>query len=125
MAHFAKLDKDNNVLEVLVVNNNTLDSANEEASGITFLTELYGHNNWRQTSYSKSFRKNFATIGGSYNEAFNVFLPPKPFQSWKLNTNTLEWEAPTPRPNDIDGFGWSWFELNQEWVKFPKIPDTN
>ncbi len=58
MAHFAKLDDNNIVLEVHVVNNEVLDSNNEEASGIEFLTEWSGgYSNWKQTSYNGNFRK--------------------------------------------------------------------
>lgn len=125
MAHFAKLDDNNVVLAVHVINNDVLDSLNEEESGIAFLTALYGHRNWRQTSYNKTIRGMFAILGGTYNETFDVFIPPKPYESWKLNTTTLDWEAPVAKPEEVEGFYWSWFEINKEWIQFKKIPPAN
>lgn len=122
MAHFAKLDDNNVVLAVHVVNNDALDSANEEESGIAFLTALHGHTKWRQTSYNKTIRGIFAVPGGTYNETFNVFISPKPYESWKLNTTTLDWEAPVAKPEEVEGFYWNWFEINKEWIQFKKIP---
>jgi len=107
MAHFAKLDENNIVLEVNVVNNDVLDPNNEEASGIAFLTEWSGgYTNWKQTSYNATFRKNYAGIGYVYDETLNAFISPKPaFDetiTWVLNEETCQWEdpnAPKPDPN--------------------------
>ena len=78
MAHFAKLDENNTVLEVNVVNNNVLDPNNEEQSGVVFLTEWSGgYTNWKQTSYNGNFRKNYAGIGFVYDEIRDAFIPPK------------------------------------------------
>jgi hypothetical protein len=61
MAHFAKLDENNIVLEVIVINNLELDPLNEEGSGLTWLENWSGgYTNWKQTSYSGSIRKNYA-----------------------------------------------------------------
>ena len=68
MAHFAKLDEDNNVIAVHVVNNDVLmvDGEESEQAGIDFLVNLYGHDNWKQTSYNGNFRKNYAGPGYTY-----------------------------------------------------------
>jgi hypothetical protein len=122
MAHFAKLDENNIVLEVNVVNNDVLDPNNEEASGIAFLTEWSsGHTNWKQTSYSGSIRANFAGIGFRYDSDFDVFIAPQPYPSWKLNYTTFQWEAPVAQPDYVEGHIWVWSEINKEWVK-SKIP---
>lgn len=94
MAHFAKLDENNIVLEVNVVNNNVLDINNEELSGIAFLTEWSGgYSNWKQASYNGSFRKNFAGIGFTYDPIRDAFIPPKPEEgNWILNEETCLWE---------------------------------
>lgn len=94
MAHFAKLDENNIVLEVNVVNNAELDPANEEASGIAWLTNWSGgYANWKQTSYNKSIRKNYAGIGYTYDEARDAFIPPMPEgEGWTLNEETCLWE---------------------------------
>lgn len=118
MAHFAKLDDNNVVIEVIVVNNDVLDPNDEEASGIAFLTEWSGgYSNWKQTSYNGSFRKNYAGKGFTYDESRDAFIPFKPFSSWILDENTCKWEAPIPRPDDINWFFWD--EKNQEWVRHP------
>lgn len=118
MAHFAKLDENNIVLEVNVVNNEILDPNNEEANGIAFLTEWSGgYSNWKQTSYNENIRANFAGIGYKYDPEFDVFIAPQPYPSWKLNYATYKWEAPVALPEHIEGFKWKWSEINKEWVK--------
>jgi hypothetical protein len=78
MAHFAKLDENNNVIEVHVVANSALDSLNEETSGIVFLTNWSGgYTNWKQTSYNANFRKNYAGIGYIFDPIRDAFIPPK------------------------------------------------
>ena len=105
MAHFAKLDDNNIVLQVNVVNNediNNLDFPESEAVGIQFLTNWSGgYSNWKQTSFNGNFRKNYAGIGFSYDEPRNAFIAPRPYISWVLNEDTCIWESPTPMPTDI------------------------
>lgn len=116
MAHFAKLDENNIVLEVNVVNNDILDPANEEVSGVVFLTEWSGgHTNWKQTSYNSNFRKHYASVGYFYDNVRDAFIPPQPYPSWNLNQNTLLWEAPTPKPDE--GWDWIWDEENIQWIE--------
>lgn len=79
MAHFAKLDENDIVLEVHVVNNDALDSNNEEESGIAFLTEWSkGYHRWIQCSFNAKFRKNYPAAGYYYNRQKDAFIPPKP-----------------------------------------------
>lgn len=79
MAHFAKLDDDNKVVEVHVVANAALDPENEEESGVAFLTEWSGgYTNWKQTSFNGSIRFNFAGVGYSYDPIDDAFIPPLP-----------------------------------------------
>lgn len=118
MAHFAKLDNNNVVLEVCVVNNDALDSLNEEASGIAFLTEWSGgYSNWKQTSYNHKIRKQYAGVGYKYNADADVFISPRPFASWTLNDN-YDWIAPVLYPSDDKSYRWdegttSWVEVTQ------------
>ncbi len=115
MAHFAKLDENNIVLDVNVVNNDVLDTSNEEISGIAFLTNWSGgYSNWKQTSYNGNIRKNFAGIGYKYDAMRDAFIPPQPWSSWILNENTCRWEAPMPYPTD--GKLYAWFETNKQWI---------
>jgi hypothetical protein len=120
MAHFAKLNENNIVTAIYVVNNDVLldESGNEsEQKGINFLKEIYGHEKWKQTSYNKSFRKTYAQIGSEYVENLDVFLPYCGYSSWKFDYNTFQWNPPVPKPEDVDGFSWVWFETNKEWLK--------
>jgi hypothetical protein len=121
MAHFAQLDKDNKVINIVVVNNEELidDKNNEsEAKGIAFCKTLFGSDTiWIQTSYNNSIRKCHAQIGGFYDRTLNVFIPLKPYDSWKFNYENHAWESPIAVPEKIEGYVWLWFETNKEWVK--------
>lgn len=118
MAHFAKLDNNNNVLEVHVVNNAVLNPSNEEASGIAFLTEWSGgYTNWKQTSYNGNFRKNYAGIGYIYDEERDAFIAPKPFNSWVLDEETCRWKSPVPYPTDGKLYAWNESIINWEEVE--------
>ena len=108
MAHFAKLDENNIVLSIeVVMDSDCLDaSGNEsEAVGITFLTNLTGHSNWKQTSYNGNIRKRFAGVGGSYDPTNDVFLEVKTHASWSLDSN-YEWIAPIAYPSDGKYYYW-------------------
>lgn len=76
MAHFAKLDDNNIVLAVHVVNNDviTVNGVESEQAGIDFLTDLHGHSKWKQTSYNSSFRGKYAAIGNKYDETTDTFI---------------------------------------------------
>ena len=118
MAHFAKLNDNNVVTEVVVVNNDviTKDGVESEQTGIDFLNETFGEANWKQTSYNGSFRKNYAGIGFLYDTTFDAFIPPQPFSSWKLNYTTFQWEPPIPEPAYTTGYMYKWSEYNKEWI---------
>jgi hypothetical protein len=122
MGHFAKLDDKSLVIDVNVVNNETLNNLpfpESETVGVAFLTEWSGgYTNWKQTSYNASFRKNYAGIGYTYDPILDAFIAPKPYPSWLLNTQTCQWQAPTPYPND--GNVYTWDETTQSWVEVTK-----
>ena len=95
MAHFAKLDDNNVVLEVHVVNNAVLNSGDEENSGVQFLIEWSeGYKNWKQTSYNGTLRKRYAGIGMSYNEELDAFITLKCHDEAVLNETTCDWDCP-------------------------------
>lgn len=97
MAHFAKLDENNVVLEVHCVNNNELmvDGAESEAKGIEFLVNWSGgHPYWKQTSYNGSMRKNYAAIGYTYDPDRDAFIPIKPADNYVLDEQTCQWIEP-------------------------------
>lgn len=118
MAHFAEIDNNSIVTRVIVISNEVMKdpSGNEnEQLGREFCTQLLG-GNWIQTSYNANFRKNYAGIGYTYDVVLDAFIPPKPYPSWLLNTNTCQWEAPVPYPGD--GNDYTWDEATQSWVLF-------
>ena len=116
MAHFAQIDGNNVVTQVIVVANKDTSDANgveKEYIGAAFCEKLFG-GTWKQTSYNGNIRKNYAGIGYTYNADIDAFVPPKPFPSWVLNNDTAQWEAPTPMP---EGGMYSWDEATGSWVE--------
>lgn len=107
MSHFAELDESNYVLRVLVGDN---EAPNE---GYDWFVETFG-GRWVQTSYNRNFRKNFASVGFRYDESLDAFIPPKPYESWTLNEETANWDAPVAYPED--GGIYMWSEATQSWT---------
>jgi|TARA_R100000093_G_C1939845_1_gene71699 hypothetical protein len=133
MAHFAKLDENNIVLRVSVVDNENLlkDGVEDEQTGIDYLIGVHGGGTWKQTSYntsggvhcidgvpsedqSKAFRTNYAGSGYTYDETRDAFIPPQPYPSWLLNEDTCQWEPPVAYPDD--GKMYTWDEATTNWM---------
>jgi len=119
MAHFAEIDENNIVTRVLVVGDD------QENRGQEFLANDLGlGGTWKKTSYNTAggvhsnggtpFRKNYAGIGFTFDEARDAFIPPKPFNSWNLNEDTCLWEAPIPMPVE-EGKIFTWNEDTTSW----------
>ena len=105
MAHFAKIDNNNLVTQVIVAEQ---DFINSGAVGDSFL--------WVQTSYNGNFRKNYAAVGDTYDKTKDAFIAPKPYASWTLVEDTCQWTAPTAMPDDGKMYNWnedttSWKEI--------------
>tara|TARA_R100001086_G_scaffold204644_1_gene120514 strand:+ start:424 stop:816 length:393 start_codon:yes stop_codon:yes gene_type:complete len=126
MASFAKIGLNGKVIEVQSVVNEVLHDSNgveREDIGVDFLTKLTGWSIWKQTSYNTvggehklggtPFRKNHASVGYTYDEDRDAFIPPKKYPSWSLNENTCRWEPPTPKPNDDNVYMWN--EEDKTW----------
>jgi hypothetical protein len=116
MAHFAALDENNVVTQVIVVANKDTADANgveKEYIGAAFCEKLFG-GTWKQTSYNGTIRKNYAGIGYTYNANIDAFVPPQPYASWTLNNETAQWEAPVPMP---EGGTYSWDEDTGSWIE--------
>ena len=133
MAHYALLDENNKVINVITgvdENITQTDLDGTEVGGSTQAWEEFyaglpwlNAKNCKRTSYNGNIRKHFAGIDFIYDEDFDVFIPPRPFASWKLNYNTFLWEAPVLIPEDIEGSVWRWSEINKEWIQV-QIPNV-
>ena len=123
MAHFAELDENNVVKQVIVVHNNELlddEGQENEAKGVEFCSSLFGHTNWVQTSYNDSVRKQFAGVGFTYDDVNDIFVAPQPYPSWSLDDNS-DWQAPTPMPEDDNMYSWN--EDTQSWDLVEPVTD--
>jgi hypothetical protein len=110
MAHYAFLDENNLVVEVITGRNET-----EVIEGISDWEKYYGELRNRKcvrTSFNGRIRKNFAGIGYFYDEELDAFIAPKPFDSWTLDSKA-QWQAPKPYPKDKKIYFWN--EENLNW----------
>lgn len=117
MAHFAKLNEDNYVINVIVVSNSdcgNIEFPESEEIGKAYISSLGLEGNYVQTSYNSNFRRRYAEIGGLYILSDDIFTKQQPYASWVLDEDN-EWQAPISKPNE-DGF-WIWNESNQEWIR--------
>jgi hypothetical protein len=116
MAHFAQLNNQSLVTQVIVVaNEELLDNGTEsESKGIAFCQSLFG-GEWKQTSYNGNIRKNYAGIGYIYDSGRDAFIPPQPYPSWTLVEDTCNWTAPIEIPKD--GKRYQWDEAILNWVQ--------
>ena len=123
MAHFAKINESNIVTQVVVVNDS---DGNNDTDGQNFLNNLFKTTHtWKKTSYNTygnthrlggtPYRKNFASIGFTYDSSRDAFIEPKPYNSWTLNETTCLWEPPVAYPSD--GKSYDWDEDNRQWVE--------
>lgn len=102
MAHYAKIDELNNVVDVMVV---------EDGLGVEWVIENFG-GTWIETKLDGSIRKQYCYVGGTYSPDSDVFISPQPFPSWSLDENH-DWQPPVPRP---EGEGmYSWNEESMQW----------
>jgi hypothetical protein len=114
MAHFAQLNEENLVTQVIVVaNQDTIDSdgMENEAVGAAFCANLLG-GTWKQTSYNARIRKNYAGIGYKYDATLDAYIAPQPFASWTLDDNA-QWKAPVAMPTDDKRYTWN--EATTSW----------
>ena len=111
MSHFARVNAQGIVEQVIVAEQDFIDTLPDRTS-------------WVQTSYNtrggqhpegRPLRKNYAGIGYTYDYVRDAFISPKPYASWTLNEDTCLWDAPTPYPTD--GKTYNWDENTQQWVE--------
>jgi len=130
MAHFAQLNENNKVINVIVIQNDLIidENGNEsEELGIERCKTYTDPNGrWIQTSYSNSFRGKFASINGYYIEDLDVFSLPRPYDSWIFNPETYYWDAPVEMPDDAPaGQCYIWNENIANWELYPPVPMPN
>jgi len=120
MAHFAQLNENDLVTQVIGVSNdviNNLPFPNSENIGIEFCQSLFGLDTiWKQTSYNANFRKNYAGIGYKFDNQRDAFIPPQPYPSWVLEEATCRWESPVPPPSNTGMEIFIWDESTLSWV---------
>ena len=127
MAHYALINKDNIVVNVITgVDENEiqtdLDGTQVGGSSVAWETFYASQSQFagltcKRTSYNGNIRANYAGIGFKYDPDFDVFIPPKKYESWKLNYTTFLWEPPISQPAQIEGYRWIWSEINKEWIQ--------
>lgn len=124
MAHYAKINENNIVEQVIVINNDKelINGIEDENAGVAFCISLTGHQNWKKTSYNGNIRKQYAGIGFTYDPVKDVFVSPKPYPSWTLDDNS-DWQAPTPKPEDNNIYRWD--ESTLSWVLVEIPPQNN
>ena len=123
MAHFARIK--NGIVDFVTVGRDEDENREDELAHDGYIYKRtsyntrggvhYGPDGQPSADQSKAFRKNYAGIGYTYDATIDAFVPPKPYPSWLLDTNTAQWQAPAPMPTD--GKRYSWNEENQTWVE--------
>ena len=132
MAHYALLDENNTVINVITGVDENVAQTDIDGSVVGGSTEaweqFYAGQEWlnatscKRTSYNGNIRKNYAGIGFTYDEDRDAFIPPKPFDSWLLDEETCRWEAPIPYPDD--GLMYEWDEEAGDWTAIVFESDT-
>lgn len=116
MSHFAQIDENSIVTQVLVIEQDVIDTGlfGDPAS---FIQTSYNTQGGVHLLGGTPFRKNYAGIGFTYDAQRDAFIPPKPFNSWVLNEDTCLWEPITPMPSEMPPIGqfWSWNEDSLSW----------
>lgn len=119
MAHFAQLNDDNVVINVIKVNNEDIidENGNEsEELGIQICQSHFPETRWVQTSYNNSMRQEFAGIGMYYHEDYDLFTVQPPFKSWIYDVENRVWNPPSPQPNFQEGYSIVWNEESLQWI---------
>ena len=133
MGHWARIDDNNIVQEVIVAEQDFIDSLPSE-SGISWVQTSYNthggvHYAWKEVTVTEddgTIRKNFAGVGHIYDSVRDAFYQPNPYPSWTLNETSCYWEAPVPypisqsnpaTPPEVGDKIYDWDETNKEWVE--------
>tara|TARA_B100000683_G_scaffold179807_1_gene173234 strand:- start:2336 stop:2797 length:462 start_codon:yes stop_codon:yes gene_type:complete len=134
MAHFCKINKDNFVEDIIVIDNEQLldeDGEEQEALGLSFIKDVLKFDgDWKQCSYNNNIRGNYPADGYTYDEENDEFIPPQPYPSWTYNFETHNWESPVDYPENPpqdqedqgekfdtgrEEYAYIWNEEDQSW----------
>jgi hypothetical protein len=122
MAHYARVNAQNIVTYVTPIENEMITDENGIEHEELAFEHLYSTipdsvgDRWVQTSYNNNFRKRYAGLGYTWNKNLDAFIPPQLYQSWILNEETADWEAPVPMPEITEGGPiYSWDEELGNW----------
>jgi len=110
MKYFAKLSLNSKVVETIHIGDEYTPT---EKAGIEYLQKHTNYPFWVQTFKDRSQRKNHAGIGYTYDEDKDAFIPPKPYNSWTLNEEICQWDAPVALPDTENRYNWN--EETQQW----------
>ena len=130
MSHFAKLDENNLVSQVVILSEDQCHDADgncDETIGIAHCKKTISSGTWLGC-YKDGTRKNFPSVGYSYSSSDDAFIPPKPQESWVLDATTATWIAPIARPSRTEdeiagGYDYEWNEDSQSWVLTKLYPE--
>jgi hypothetical protein len=103
MSYFARIDENNNVIDVIVADQSFVNSG-----------AVGDWSEWKECSRDGSIRKNMPGVGYTYDPARDAFIPPKPHDSWVIDEDTCKWKAPVDKPDD--GNRYSWDEVTTSWT---------
>jgi hypothetical protein len=123
MAHFAELNNQNIVVNVIVVNDESIQNLpfpESEPVGIAYLDSFLPGKIWKQTSYNNNFRFRYAGVKYEFHPEcgeFGGFCPPQPFEDWLFDTEECLWKPPKPFPEDYNRILYKWDSTVHDWVK--------
>lgn len=121
MSHYAHIDSNNTVTEVIVAEQDFIDSLEDSAEWIQTSYNTVGgihlgHD--RMPDNGTPLRKNYAGAGYTYDKERDAFIPPTPYPSWLLEETTCTWNSPIPLPDD--GRYYQWDESTTNWMSIPR-----
>lgn len=117
MAHFAKINNENIVEQIISINDQNCCGGQypeSESCGQEYIASIGLQGIWKQTSYNNNFRKRYAGIGFKYDSELDIFIGPKPFNTWIFSLEDQDWIAPIPFPQD--GQKYYWDDILNNWV---------
>lgn len=127
MAHYARIDDNNVVTDVIVANEDYINNLPDKDRWLKTSRNTYGNVHYHPDTWEPDggvpFRKNYAGQGYTYDPVRDAFIPPKYFESWVLDEDTCLWKAPLPMP-EKEGFYYRWNEDKKAWDEFVEQPDS-